>query len=307
MPTFRLPFRAMACYCEVVLEAPDRTQALALAKAGVDEVLRIEHKYSRYRADSALARINAGAGGDWLDCDAETATLLDIAAKLHAASDGLFDITSGVLRRAWDFKCARLPAPDVLADALALVGWHKLERRTGQLRLAQAGMEIDFGGFGKEYAADRAAASIAAAGVRHGYVNLAGDVRAIGPRQDGQPWMIGIQDPRQSQGVVATIALHGGALATSGDYERYFEHEGKRYCHVLDARSGQPVRHWRSVTVQAGAAIDAGACCTIAMLKQEQALPFLDATGFNYLAVDQDGVTHKTTINKQAGQRPQGD
>ena len=153
-------------------------------------------------------------------------------------------------------------------------------------------MELDFGGFGKEYAADRAGAVLAARGLRHGYVNLAGDMRMLGPKPDGSPWMIGIQDPRDKTAILATIPVDRGGLATSGDYERYFELDGKRYCHILDPRSGQPVTHWRTVSVVAPLAVVAGNCATIAMLKQADGLAFLEACGMNYLAVDQSGTVH---------------
>jgi thiamine biosynthesis lipoprotein len=153
-------------------------------------------------------------------------------------------------------------------------------------------MEIDFGGFGKEYAADRAGAILAAQGVRHGYVNLAGDMRVLGPKHDGRPWMIGIRDPRRKDQVMATIPVEQGGLATSGDYERFFELDGRRYCHVLDPRSGRPVTFWRTVSVVAPLAVVAGNCTTIAMLKQSNGLAFLEACGMNYLAMDQYGSIH---------------
>jgi thiamine biosynthesis lipoprotein len=154
-------------------------------------------------------------------------------------------------------------------------------------------MELDFGGFGKEYAADRGAEVLLALGVRHGYVNLAGDLRVIGPRPDGAPWTVGIQHPREAGGIVASIALQGGALATSGDYERFFEHNGRRYCHVLDPRTGQCATHWQSVSVLAPQAIVAGAVSTIAMLKQERGLAYLQASGFDFLAIDHKGAVYR--------------
>ncbi|MES2152407.1 MAG: FAD:protein FMN transferase [Pseudomonadota bacterium] len=281
----------MASACEIVVAGADAAQ---LAEIGSAEVRRIEAKYSRYRPQTVVARINAQAGGDWVECDPETDELLNVADQLYRSSGGLFDASSGVLRKAWDFKLAQLPDADTLAQAAALVGWDRVQRRVGQVRLPMAGMEIDFGGFGKEYAADRAATAIAGAGGRHGYVNLAGDIRVFGPKPDGAPWVVGIQDPRQADRLVASIPLTDGALATSGDYERYFELDGQRYCHILDPRSGWPVRHWRSVSVLAPQAIGAGACATIAMLRQEDAIAFLEATGLRYLAIDWHGTIHKS-------------
>ncbi|WP_374583659.1 FAD:protein FMN transferase [Pseudoduganella sp.] len=280
----------MASPCQVMLCAPSGEAARALAQPAIDEVLRIERSYSRYRADSVVGRINAAAGsGEWVALDAEAAGLLDYAAQLHALSDGLFDITSGVLRRAWDFRTPRVPSRAQLAPLLALVGWQRVERRAGAVRLPLAGMEIDFGGFGKEYAADRAAALLLAGGVRHGYVNLGGDMRVLGPQADGSPWRIGIQDPRDAARTIAAIDVAQGALATSGDYERFFELDGRRYCHILDPRSGMPVTHWRSVSVLAPLAVAAGSASTIAMLLGGDAPGFLDGSGFAWLAQDGSG------------------
>lgn len=279
----------MASRCELRFAAPDAHTAALLAQRAMDEVLRIETKYSRYRPDSIVSRINAAAGREAVHCDAETMSLLGYAATLHGASGGLFDITSGVLRRAWDFRRPRVPGKEVLEPLLALVGWDKVDCGAEDVHLRQAGMEIDFGGFGKEYAADRAAALLADAGVRHGYVNLGGDMRFIGPRLNGRPWSIGIQDPRDPDSVVASIPVSQGALATSGDYERYFELDGQRHCHILDPRDGMPVRHWRSVSVLAPMAIAAGSCSTIAMLKQQDGLNFLNASDMGYLAVNDQG------------------
>jgi len=289
MQTFRFPFDAMASRCEIVIAAADETHAHALAQDAIDEVKRIEDKYSRYRPDSVVSRINTAAGQAWIECDAETTSLFDYADALFRYSDGLFDITSGVLRRAWNFNVAQVPSAETLAPLLALIGWQRVERKEAQLRLPVAGMQIDFGGFGKEYAADRAASVLAAKGVQHGYVNLAGDLRVIGPQPDGQPWLIGIQDPRQQGRIVATIPVASGALATSGDYERFFELDGQRYCHVLDPRTGKSVTHWRSVSVLAPLAVAAGSCTTIAMLKQAAGNGFLDDSGMAYLAIDAQG------------------
>jgi thiamine biosynthesis lipoprotein len=285
----RTSFNAMGGRCEVRLFASDGVRAQQLVQFAVNEMRRIERKYSRYQTDSIVSRINAAAGRKAVTCDRETSDLLAYADVLFGASGGLFDITSGVLRWAWDFRQPRVPSAAELEPLLELVGWHCVERSTDGVYLRQAGMEIDFGGFGKEYAADRAAALLADAGVRHGYVNLGGDMRFIGPRVDGQPWSIGIQHPREADGVLATIPVSEGALATSGDYERFFELDGQRYCHILDPRDGMPVRYWRSVSVLAPVASAAGSCSTIAMLKQQDGLDFLDASGMAYLAVDDEG------------------
>lgn len=289
---YRFPFEAMASRCEVRLAAPDGYTAEKLAQVAIDEVRRIEAAYSRYRPDSIVSRINAAAGRDYVDCDEETWQLLGYAGHLHHSSGGLFDITSGVLRRAWHFRRAQLPDPALLETLLALVDWNAVRRADRGILLPRAGMEIDFGGFGKEYAADRAVTQLLQRGVRHGYVNLGGDMRFAGTQPDGQPWLIGIQDPRAPDGVVASIAVSQGALATSGDYERYIEIDGRRYCHLLNPRTGMPVSRWRSVSVLAPLAVLAGSISTIAMLKETETLPFLAASGISYFAIDAAGVQY---------------
>ncbi len=288
-------FQAMACDCEVRIAGLSRRKAAPLAKQAIAEVRRIESKYSRYRAGSVVSRINAAAGsGQAVPVDAETAHLLDFAQQLHTASDGLFDVTSGILRQAWDFKARRKPTPGQLEALLPRIGWQRVDWTGHRITLPLAGMELDFGGFGKEYAADRAATLLQEQGVQHGMVNLGGDIRLIGPRADGQPWVIGIQHPRTPKTLLARMAVTEGALATSGDYERSFEDEdGRRYCHVLDPSSGWPVTAWRSVSVLAPACLAAGALTTIAMLKGSEALAFLDRQNVGYLAVDASGRIHE--------------
>jgi FAD:protein FMN transferase len=283
----------MASHCEVRVYAPDPATARHWSDAAIGEVQRIEAKYSRYRDDSVTTAINRAAGNAALTVDTETASLLDFADLLYAQSDGAFDLTSGVLRRAWDFKAGRVPSQSTLDQLLQQVGWSKIEWKSPTLRLC-ANMEIDFGGIGKEYAADRAAATVVDLGGEHGLVNLGGDVRVIGPHVDGQPWRVAVQDPRAEPGTtIAHLNVPRGAMATSGDYERFFMHEGRRYSHLLDPRTGWPVDHWRSVSVVAPLAIAAGACATVAMLKPvDDAVKFLDAQGVRYLGIDGAAVRH---------------
>lgn len=277
----------MASVCEVRLEGIDEPALAVAAQAAIDEVRRIDAKYSRYRDDSIVSRLNAAAGtGAFTPVDAETASLLRFAAQLHALSDGLFDITSGVLRRAWDFAAGRVPEVAELAQLLPLIGAARIEWRGEAVHLPLVGMQLDFGGFGKEYAADRAASLLEALGQRHGFVNLGGDIRVVGPRHDGRPWRFGIQHPRRAEATIASIDMTHGALASSGDYERYFEQGGERFCHILDPRSGWPVSTWASVSVTAPACVAAGALSTIAMLKGDAATQFLRDQRAGFLAID---------------------
>ena len=294
MEEFGIEFGAMASRNEVRLVAPDETTARRWAQTAIDEVRRIEAKYSRYRDDTVISAINRAAGVDAVAVDDETAALLDFAARLHADSGGLFDLTSGVLRRVWDFKGKRVPSQAEIDAILPLVGWHRVEWLRPHLRLPRVGMEIDFGGIGKEYAADRAAAALIASGARHGFVNLGGDVRGFGARPDSQAWAIAIQHPRVPDRFIGTLDISSGAVATSGDYERFFEADALRYCHILNPRTGRPDVHWQGVSVAAPICIAAGACSTIAMLMpRADARQFLSRQGVGWLAVDPAGKVER--------------
>lgn len=297
-------FHRLGGPCVLHLHAADASARQAAAAADV-ELQRIEARFSRYRLDSIVSQINASAGNPaGIAVDDETAALLDYAAAAHRESGGAFDITSGVLRRVWDFRAARVPKPTEVEALLPLVGWHRLHWQRPRLVLPEAGMEVDFGGFGKEYAADRVAALLLERGIRHGLVDLAGDIRVLGPHPDGQPWQIGLQHPRQA-GAIARIALREGAVASSGDYERGFEVDGQRYCHILDPRSGWPVRGLAAVSVVADQCLIAGTAATTAMLLGPEAgRDWLAALQLPHLCVAPSLAVHSAPAGLFATTRP---
>lgn len=285
-------FRAMGSPCELQLAGGSREALEKVARRATREIARLEVKYSRYREDSLACAIARSAGDPrGLEVDEETASLLDFAATAHRESGGRFDPTSGVLRRIWDFRSNALPEPRALEATLALVGWSKLRWERPRLVLPLAGMQLDFGGFVKEYAADRVAALCREAGIGSGLVDLGGDLAVIGPRPDGSPWQIGIRNPRRPSEAVARIALFSGGIATSGDYERCMVVDGVRYSHLLDPRTGESFRGGpASVSVAAPLCLLAGAATTIAMLHEEgESLRFLAELGLPHLVVGQRG------------------
>jgi len=286
---FEFDFAAMGSPCALQLFARDAVRAGEARERVVADVQRLEARYSRYRDDSLLAGINrVAARGGTVRVDAETAGLLDYADTCHRESDGLFDVTSGLLRRVWWRGRATLPADDEIAALLGRIGWDRVRWRPPELTLP-AGMELDFGGIVKEYAADRAVSLCREAGVVHGVVNLGGDIRIVGPRPDGAPWRIGVQHPRAPGDVTAVLALHEGAVATSGDYERCLVIAGRRYGHVIHPRTGWPVQHLASVTVVAPLCVVAGSASTVAMLKEHDGPAWLDRLGLPHCWVDLEG------------------
>jgi thiamine biosynthesis lipoprotein len=271
----------MASPCEVLVDSSHEQPAQAVASAVSACAWRIEEKFSRYRDDSVVGRINRAAGAP-IEVDEETAKLLDFADHAWRISDGKFDITSGVLRRAWKFDGgARRATAAQIRTLLPLVGWSRVSWRSPVLTL-QPGMEIDFGGIGKEYAVDLALA--AAAGITDApvLVNFGGDLAATSPQRDGRAWRVGVEGISAAN-IPWTLELAAGALATSGDTYRYITEGGQRRPHILDPRSGEPVRDApHSITVAANTCVEAGMWCTLAMLEGGGAEVFLEREGVRH-------------------------
>ena len=299
-PIHRFDFNAMGCPCALQLEADAEVAARAAAAAQA-EVDRLDRKYSHYRDDSLVAQIGASAdAGESIVVDNETADLLDFSATLHAQSGGHFDITSGALTRLWDLKSGRVPGAGAIESARAHCGWDRVQWKRPNLRLGVRGMRLDLGGVVKEYAADRAAQVCRDAGVVHGIVDLGGDLAVVGAHADGSPWLAGIKAPRDTRRAFAQIELHGGGLATSGDYERSFVVDGRRYSHIIDPVSGYPVESFASVSVVADSCLVAGAASTLGMLLGLQAgREWLLGLGLPFLYIDAAGAASGTLVESR--------
>jgi FAD:protein FMN transferase len=289
---YRREFKAMGTPCDIQLFTRSQAIASQAADMAIADVQRLEALYSRYRETSFLSEINrvAAVGGS-LDVDEESACLLDYAVTCYEQSDGLFDITSGLLRKAWKFDQGKLPEQAFIDELLEKVGWHKVIWKRPVLTFSVPGMEIDFGGVVKEYAVDRAASLCYAQGIKHGVINLGGDIKVIGPRDDGSPWRVGIRHPRSKDALLDTLLLYEGALASSGDYERCILVNGVRYGHVLNPKTGWPVRHLAAVSVVGDFCVVAGSASTIAMLKESDGAGWLQELGLPHLWVDVQGVS----------------
>jgi thiamine biosynthesis lipoprotein len=274
-------FRAMASPCEVLLDTDDLDLAQQLGRAAAAEAWRIEAKYSRYLPDSLVNAINRSQGRP-ITVDAETAALLDYAAECYRLSAGKFDITSGILRRCWKFDGSdRVPDPPAVSSLLPFIGFKKLNWQRPQISLPP-GMEIDFGGFGKEYAVDRALALVTASHPVAALANFGGDLAANSPNRTG-PWQVAVERPDTEREPRLLLELAQGALATSGDSHRFLLRDGVRYSHILDVHDGWPVRGVpRSVSVVASSCVAAGMLATLAMLNGTSAEAFLDSQEVRY-------------------------
>lgn len=276
-------FLAMASPCEVLLETDDAGLAESLLRLATAEAWRIEGRLSRYIPDNPIDRINRAAGNA-VEVDEEIARLLDFAQRCHALSDGLFDITSGVLRQVWHFDGSdRVPVAEDVATCVKRVGWDKVTWTPPLLRLLP-GMEIDLGGIGKEYAVDRTATLLARAADISFVVNYGGDIQINRPKRSGRSWQVGIEDPCASRSSVHMLDIPRGGIATSGDASRFLKKDGRRYSHVLDPRTGWPVADApRSVTVLAPHCTEAGLLATLALLHGARAEKFLQQQGVRSL------------------------
>lgn len=283
-------FNAMACRNELSLYCKGKQLAREIADQAIAVVNTLEQRYSRYLPDSILSQINTSSGQiDGIDIDAETAALLNYAQTCYQQSDGLFDVTSGVLRKIWDFKKNIVPRQQDIDDIQQSIGWNKVSWASPRITLPIQGMELDFGGIVKEYAADSCANLCRSLGIKSGIVNMGGDIHAIGPHADGSPWVIGIQDPRNPDNIISSIKLKQGGLASSGDYQRCMVVDGKRYSHILNPKTGWPVEGLRAVSVVGPHCLIAGSTSTIAMLKGEAGKQWLNTTGMPYLWIDEQG------------------
>jgi thiamine biosynthesis lipoprotein len=271
----------MGSPCELLCEATTAGDAERLASMVASEAWRVEDKLSRYLSGNIIDRINS-ADGQPVRVDDETAQMLDFASTLFVLSDGAFDITSGVLRRAWTFDGSDgVPTTDAVAALLDLVGWGRVSWQSPLLTLP-AGMEIDLGGIGKEYAVDRAILQLRSASDVPCLVNFGGDLAVTSEPHYRSAWTVGIESPDGGEGP-KRLELRQGALATSGDARRYLQKDDKRYGHVLDPRTGWPIEDApSSITVAADTCTQAGMLSTLAMLKGSGAESFLAGQSEKY-------------------------
>jgi thiamine biosynthesis lipoprotein len=272
MRRFRWSALGTVCELQFVCARADRAEAFfAQAAAWVEN---FEARYSRFRPDSELSRINAAAGQGWVEILPEMEQMLDICGSLYAMTQGLLDATSLPLMRLWNYRATTpiLPEPDAIAVARQLVGWKKVERKPRYVRLPQIGMALDFGGWGKEYAVDAIAELARRSGIADGLVDFGHDLRAWG-RPLGKPaWHIGLENPLSPGTHRGSVAIGDRGVASSGDYLRQFTVGGRRYGHIIDLRTGQPVTNGSiQATVIAPSCLQAGVLSTTAFVLGAQA------------------------------------
>ncbi len=236
---------------EVTAYGPGAEQAV---KAAFAEFKRLDKLANKFDPDSQLSKINAMAGRAKVAVDPELVDMIRQSAAIAAKLDGAFDITVGALTDLWGVGSKHEFVPDQadIDRVLPLVDYRMVEvdAAAGTVYLPQPGMRLDLGGIAKGYALTKAVEQLKAAGINSALVNAGGDIKVIGRRPDGNPWRIGVQDPRNPDRIVAKIALtEWDSLQTSGDYQRFFIKGGVRYAHIISPKTGRQPRELSSVTL----------------------------------------------------------
>jgi len=291
----KLEFRALGSACVIQFRQRDERAALAFVAEALDWLGKFEAKFSRFRETSLVSRVNAAAGREWVPMDPEMERMLDVAEGLYNLTDGLLDATMLPLQRVWDWKTVhiKLPSTDEVKRALSLTGWRKVQRRPGAVFLPEEGMGLDFGGFGKEFAVDRLARLAQSRGIRDALIDLGRDIFAMGGNGVHPFWHVGIEDASHPGSCRGGLALTDRAVSASGDYVRNFVHNGVRYGHILDPRTGWPVANgMRGVTVVAQSCLEAGVYSTaVFVLGAREGLNFAGrARGVEVCAQSEHGI-----------------
>lgn len=290
-------FQAMGTKCSVSIAAPP-SQIVSLVSSLIDWVAQFEAKYSRFLPTSLISTITAAAGREFVALDPETEQLFALCDQMHFMTAGIFDPSALPLIQLWNWKAGVIPTQEAVDATKQQVGWRKVQRTPGRIFLPRTGMGLDLGGMGKEYAVDRVAQMLAGAGVAGALVDFGADVRVVGLPGDGRPgWHIGLDDPNQPGRCWCGLGLKEGAVATSGDYVRRFDANGKRFGHILDVRTGWPVDNGcRAVSVLAPSCTIAGMLSTaLFVLGPEQGMRLLEAQFGSAGAI----ITDKGTVTSR--------
>jgi len=284
---------AMGTVIEITLIGDDEEAANKAALQAFQEIKRIEILMSRFLGSSDVTRINRSAGVEWVKVSPESAEVIKKAKEISELSEGGFDITVGPLTELWrKAREKKIPPPaEEVKEKLDLVNFKNIEMdQEGRVFLKKKDMAIDLGGIAKGYGVDRAFDVLRSLGYKKLIVNAGGDLRA-GGLKDNQPWSIGIQNPRESKKILTRISVSDMAVATSGDYERFFIYEGKRYHHIFNPKNGFPTEGCQSVTIVTKDCITADALATaVFVLGPEKGYSLCQKLdGVDCLIVDKEG------------------
>jgi thiamine biosynthesis lipoprotein len=283
----------MGTVVEITLIGDDEETARKAALQAFQEIKRIEHLMSPWIESSDVSRINRAAGKGWENVSPDTIKVIEKAEEVSEISEGAFDLTIGPLVQLWRKARERGVPPEMedVRKTLNLINFRNLVvNPEGKILLKKKGMEIDLGGIAKGYAVDKAFNLLISLGYKNLIVNAGGDLRIGGTKLD-QPWSIGIQHPRESEKIVARISISDAAIATSGDYEKFFIHQGKRYHHILNPKDGFPAEGCQSVSIiyKEGMMADALATAVFVLGPEKGYSLCQRIEGVNCLIIDREG------------------
>ena len=283
----------------VTVVAGDRETAEEAIDAAFKSISALERSLSSWTNTSEIGRINELAGKMPVKVSVRTFEIASLALEIAQNTSGAFDPTVGPLMRLWDYRKAKIPSREEVSRVLKRVGFRKITfDLDGQsVFLSKPDMYFDTGGIAKGYAVDRAVEVLKEHGISSGLVTIAGDMRAFGTREDGEPWKVGIRDPRgeSEEDIIATLELRDEAVSTSGDYERFFIKDGKRYHHIIDPATGYPAEGTMSFSVIAPRAVLTDGYSTGAfVLGPQKGIETLEEVGLEGLAISSDGKTYAT-------------
>jgi len=266
----------MGTIVSVAVFSEGENRARYAIDAAFDEIARVEGLTARRPPESVVARLDAGE-------DVRSPEVAGIVARslmVSQETDGAFDITVAPLVDLWQLdEGGRLPEVGAIESALERVGYKRIaaDPASGRIELPE-GAAIDLDAIAKGYAVDRAVAVLAKLGIGSALVDAGGDIGFLGDSPHGSGWRVGIKHPRE-EGILGILTLEGGAVATSGDYQRFVLIDGVRYHHILDPTTGYPARGVVSVTVTAPTALQADALATaVFVLGPEKGMAFVERT-----------------------------
>jgi thiamine biosynthesis lipoprotein len=310
----------MDTYCTITVVSPSREKAAEAIDKGFREIKKLELLLNYFSDSSEITAVNKAAGSTPVRVSGETLDMMQKTMYISKATGGTFDPSIAPVIKIWDFSKKRadnsVPPLSVVKDALALVDYRKIRINDKQeIFLEERGMEIDLGGIAKGYAADKAMEAIKAEGITAALVAVAGDIRGAGMSTSGSAWKVGIQDPRPAaeaerpwEDIFASLYLEDMAISTSGDYQRFFLKDGKRYHHILDPATGFPAETdliSASVIAPEGYISD-GLSTAVFVLGAEKGIKLLEAMGVEGVFVDRDrnilvtdGVKDKIEVLKK--------
>ncbi len=287
----------MGTLIEFTIHDAGQEQALSAIEAAGSEIQRIENLFTIYGEGSNPVRLfNQSPPGIMQKLPTEVATLLETALEVEKRSGHAFSPTLGALNRLWGFSQAEAPAlppSDEKISTLSKASLACLQHGSeGSFSRNSPLCELDFGAIAKGYAIERGMETLQSHGINHAIINAGGDIKVIGTHGD-RPWKIGIRHPRNSGEVITTIEAAGEiSIVTSGDYERYFNHQGRRYHHILDPQSGMPASKAQSATIISSSATLADAWSTALFVMGREGLPLIGKMGMNAILVDDNGDIH---------------